>query len=335
MEKEIINQAVDALQKETGWKIKIKLASNGKHSIEKDGYLVLQKNGWQETLVLEVKSNLRRYHLQIMENTLKQNDQKLIILSDYISDNLKVELKNRNIFYCDTAGNAYIEGKHFYIFIEGRKIQQKPIKKNILTDASLILIFALLNHSDLANKTYREISEVAGVSLDTIFKVMNRLKEQGMIVQVDKKNRKLSNLKELLDIWIIGYGDHLKSKLAYGTFRFLNKNTEDHWQDLPLHPGKTWWGGEPGADLLTQYLKPEFFTMYTRETKPALMKKYQLIPEPAGNIQVYKAFWKDASHEQKKVVSPLLVYADLILSAESRNRKTAQKIYEQYLANII
>ena len=292
------------------------------------------KNGWKETLVLEVKSNLRKYHLQIMEDRLKQYNQELIIFSDYISDNLKAELKKRNIFYCDTAGNAYIEGQHFYIFIEGRKIQHKPVKKNILTDASLILIFALLNHPDLVNKTYREIADEAGVSLDTISKVMNRLKDQGMIVQIDKKNKKLRNLKELLDMWLIGYGDQLKPKLAYGMYRFLNKNTEDHWQKLPLHPEKTWWGGEPGADLLTQYLKPELYTMYTRERKPELMKKCRLVPDPAGNIQVYKAFWKSTSHSQPKVVSPLLVYADLVLSAESRNRETAQKVYEQYLANI-
>jgi len=332
MENELINQALNALQKETGWKIKAKPASKSKGLL--DGYLTLQKNGWQETLVLEAKSNLRHHHLPTIEKILKQSDQKLIILSDYISDNLKEELKRKNIFYCDTAGNAYIEGEYFYIFIEGRKNQQQPIK-NIFTDASLVLIFALLNHPDLVNKTYREIADEAGVSLDTISKVMNRLKEQGMIVQVDKKNRKLSSLKDLLNMWIIGYGDQLKPKLAYGTYRFLDKDTEDHWQDLPLHPEKTWWGGESGADLLTQYLKPEFFTLYTTETKPALMKKYRLVPDPAGNIQVYKAFWKNTSHTQKNVVSPLLVYVDLVLTAESRNRETAQKIYEQYLANNI
>ena len=50
------------------------------------------------------------------------------------------------------------------------------------------------------------------------------------------------------------------------------------------------------------------------------------MPDPQGNIHVYKKFWK-ITQLNKNIVPPLLIYADLINSGDPRNIEVANKIY--------
>lgn len=115
-----------------------------------------------------------------------------------------------------------------------------------------------------------------------------------------------------------------------GTYRFLKETDFIEWIIKPLAIGKTWWGGEPAGDLLTHYLRPAEWTMYTTETRNDLIKNYRLIPDEKGNVKVFKKFW---SHEtmNTNIVPPLLVFADLIITNDRRCMETAQKIYDEYL----
>ncbi|MEZ4685765.1 MAG: type IV toxin-antitoxin system AbiEi family antitoxin [Bacteroidia bacterium] len=80
--------------------------------------------------------------------------------------------------------------------------------------------------------------------------------------------------------------------------------------------------------MLTNYLKPERFTLYTRQYQQDIMKKYKWVPDPDGEIYVYKPFWE---MDSKKHVPDLLVYADLMETEDSRCIETAKMIYEQQL----
>lgn len=100
---------------------------------------------------------------------------------------------------------------------------------------------------------------------------------------------------------------------------------------MQLQTDKTWWGGEPAGDILTNYLKPLELTLYTKENRNELIKKYRMVPDTNGNIKIYKAFWYQQNEKNEKTVHPLLVYADLINTGDQRCLETAQKIYEQYL----
>ena len=131
---------------------------------------------------------------------------------------------------------------------------------------------------------------------------------------------------------MIGYQDKLKPALLIGTFRFIKEEDYKNWPNLTFKEGKTWWGGEPGGDILTNYLRPEEFTIYTEEKRTDLIKNYKLIPDEKGNIKVFQKFWqyKDAGN---KVIPPVLVYIDLMNTGDRRCIETAQRIYEKYLQN--
>ena len=91
------------------------------------------------------------------------------------------------------------------------------------------------------------------------------------------------NKEELLQRWMVAYEDKLKlSKLHIGTFRFINENDQSNWKNLNLGANKTFWGGEPAGAIITKYLNPEIYTLYTTETRNDLIKNYKLVPDPKG-----------------------------------------------------
>ena len=81
----------------------------------------------------------------------------------------------------------------------------------------------------------------------------------------------LCNRKALLDRWIAGYGETLKPALKLGSFRFGNPDTAANWQTLAMEENRTVLGGEPAAEVYTDYLRPAVFTVYTIEPKINLM----------------------------------------------------------------
>jgi hypothetical protein len=72
--------------------------------------------------------------------------------------------------------------------------------------------------------------------------------------------------------------------------------------------------------------------IYTNETRNELMKNYRLIPDEKGNVIVYKKFWQN-EEENDNFVPPLLVYADLINSDDSRCQETGVMVYKKFLQN--
>ena len=131
------------------------------------------------------------------------------------------------------------------------------------------------------------------------------------------------------------YNEKLKPTLIRGRFRLL-PNKLQKWKQLDLGED-IFWGGEPAADILTNYLSPGEWTIYSNVDKKLLLKKVGFVPDPkGGNVIIYSVFWNPINNfsfniEGSKTVNPLLVYADLLATNDSRNFETAKKIYEQYL----
>jgi hypothetical protein len=117
-----------------------------------------------------------------------------------------------------------------------------------------------------------------------------------------------------------------------GRYRFQNIEKERAWDQIELNEA-SFWGGEPGSDLLTNYLQPAVFQLYSTETKMDLMKNYRFIPDPKGNIYVHVPFGENLVTVKR--TNPLLVYADMVNSASYRNLEVAQKVDELYVQKIL
>ncbi len=324
-EKYRIETAVSALQELTGWEFTVEATEIKRGENHIDGYVVVKN----VPFIVETKSKLNHLSISQLEKYkyLLENNEELIFIVDELSDGTKNMLKENHFNYLDIHGNAYIETKDIHLFIERKKIPTKVIQetnKNF-TKKGLIVIFHLLNNENLRHFPYRKISEITHTSLDTITQTITKLKQQGFIRQVTDKEMRLANKQVLLEKWIDGYGNILKPSLFLRKFRFQNQELAQNWKSIPLDDN-SFWGGEPAADILTDFLVPAIFTLYTKDSQAELMKKYRIFPDENGNIEVYEAFYLT----EKQGLSPILVYADLVLSDIARNKEVAQRIKEKY-----
>jgi hypothetical protein len=266
---------------------------------------------------------------------LKEQKKNLLVAANYITPTARQLLKEKGINYVDRAGNIFFKVQPFHVFVEG--IPNRPPaqerKNKAFTNAGLKVIFQILLDPGLVNATYREIAGKAGVALGAITKIMRGLKEGGYLLKKTQKEWILNDYKKLLDRWQMEYTERLKPTLFVKRFRPADKNFHTTWKQLTFEKTQdTVWGGEPAADILTNYLKPQKFIVYTNALQNDLIKTYHWVPDDQGTIAVYRKFWPYTPDDETGIVAPPpLIYADLIETGDARCVETAQMIYERYL----
>lgn len=328
-EREILNIALENLEKMTQIKGQLKHTILKDKEIDGEIDLIIGTN--KIKLVVEVKSELRNYHIA---NLLKQLQHygTLMVVAKRIFPKIKEELRHNNIAYLEANGNAWLQKDNIYIWIDSNEpLKQEKEKPNrAFTKTGLKVVFQFLLDEELINLPYREIANKADIGLGNVNNVLNGLKDTGYLIKLNNDEYKLTNKKELLEKWVLSYEERLKPSLEIGTFRFLKQEDFNNWKRLTLKNRKTWWGGEAAGDLYTNYLQPANLTLYTLEARNDLIKNYRLVPDTKGNVKAYKKFWQyDEINEN--VVPPLLAYADLMNTGDNRCTETAIQIYEQLL----
>ncbi len=329
-ERQTIDNTIDVLKDITGFKIEWtqpNLQANAQNE-GIYGFAIINN----QTFPIELSANFSLSRLPAILQKQKKYPH-LILITPYLTDKLKSILKENNINYLDEAGNAYIRLSSSFIFIDGKKALKKAEidKDKAFTKKGIAVVFHLLTDENLVNQTYRRISEVTGASLDTITKVMQSLSYQGFILKIDNKTVQLFDKKRLFDKWADAYENRLKPHLFVARFRFLSVEEQLNWEHLSLNSSSIW-GGEPAAAILTDFLRPHIFTLYSTETKSEIMRHYRLVPDQSGNVYVYFPFFNT---NIEKTQLPLLTYADLMSSGNARNQEVAEKIYQQYVKEIL
>ncbi|MCW0482377.1 type IV toxin-antitoxin system AbiEi family antitoxin [Gaoshiqia sediminis] len=319
MKKEIINIALENLQKTTGiegfWQDKDEL----------DGCLNLKTATRKFTLVVQFKNEIRQHQLhQIIR--LNNQYENFILVANRIFPNLKEELRMQEIPYLEANGNLFLKKGDTFLFIDTNEpISVGKEKGNrAFTKTGLKVLFHLLQNKDDINLPQRELANLTNVGLGNIPQVIEGLKETGYLLRLDDKTYAWENRRELLDRWVTEYKTVLKPKLKKERFGIAG-----NWKDIIFDNGLTVWGGEPAADLLTNYLRPEKYIIYTKENRIELMKNYRLMPKPEGEIEILEMFWEQPKHQQ--TAPPILVYAELVLEGGKRNKETAEIIFNEYI----
>lgn len=280
------------------------------------------------TLYGIVKKEFREHQIFNTLDILNQN-RNVILIAENIFPRIREKLRKLEIGYLDINGNMFYTNDDNYVFIEAQQKKQVTVQKGrVFTKTGLKVLFTILNEPGLINAPYRVIANEADVALGTINNFMKGLKELGYIIEIDKNYKKIQNFNDLIEKWTYEYNQKLKPTLHIGNYRFLNEQDYNNWKNLDFKTNNTCWGGEPAADLITNYLRPGEFTIYTEEKPNELMRNYKLIPEEEGYIKIYKKFWKN--NVQNNYAPELLVYADLINTGNDRNLETAKLIYEKF-----
>lgn len=255
-----------------------------------------------------------------------------LLIATRIPPKIKEALRSHGVCYLEANGNLYLKTPGTWFWIEANEPLKldKNVGNRAFTKTGLRVLFDFLRDPALINQPYRQIAEQTGTSPGNVTHIVRGLTQEGFLTSVSKSEYCFQRTGELLGRWTAAYGQNLKPSLKMGTFRFLDKDGFAHWKSLTLDAPGTLWGGEPAGELLTGYLKPAELTLYTEESRSKLMKKYRLIPDETGPVQVYRKFWRQEVTD-RATVPPLLVYADLIGAQDRRSHETAQKVYDEYL----
>jgi hypothetical protein len=220
-----------------------------------------------------------------------------------------------------------------FIYIKGNKPTDKDILEQparTFRPTGLQVIFALLYNPGLENKPFREIAIRADVALGTVGWVMYDLRRMGYLINVGPRNRRLVRKDNLLNRWVAAYPEQLRPKKMIGRFRADNPYW---WENTDLKGINALWGGEVAANIMTEYLRPQIITVYAKQPIGRFLLKNRLKNDVNGNIEILKIFWKfeqDCLHNN--LVPPLLIYADLMATGDTRNIETARMIYEKELS---
>lgn len=259
-----------------------------------------------------------------------KDDTSYFILVDKVSQNVTRVLRNHNINYCDSNANMFIN-------IGGIKITRdagdfpnpEQPTLNLNTYASLKVILCLLQNKDSINWPMRKVADYAGVSLGSVQRVFETLK-QNAIIFVTSSGKFFKNKKKLLDIWVEGYNSIILPKIFLGKAIFRNPQARSSWMQTNLKDDAMW-GGESAAQLYDGYLSAEDLSIFTGEDLRTVVKDLNLIPVvQSGYISVLKKFWNDKviTHGigQSNLAPIMVVYAQLMGSNDSRCRDAAKRL---------
>ena len=285
---------------------------------------------------VEIKTYLNKQDVGLLAAKATHDDMPIMLVADYVNHQQADRLRQLQIPFIDTAGNAYVDAPPVFVFATGHKPEVLPTAKprvRMFQPTGLKLIFALLNQPGLEQRPYREQADVAGIALGGVAWVMNDLRDGGYLIEPTPKTRRLVNKNTLYDLWVENYPARLREKLVLGRY----VATEDQWwKDTDLTAHHAFWGGEIAADRLTHYLKPQDVTIYADKIPARLLLENRLQKAPHGDVEIVKRFWNfDFPEDALQIVPPLLIYADLLATGDARNIEAARLIFDNHVAQHI
>lgn len=328
---ELIRKAIESFKK--SFNITANRLGIGSEDEEIEIIFTLNGNTFRKFFDVETNKPNRSVIGQLL---LKQAhlQKKVILITDFVPPSLADLLREQGISFLDVSGNAFFNEPEFYIFISNRQKEANLIipKPNIMFQASgLRLLFVLLSIPNSENKTYRELAELALISLGSVNEIIANLIREFYLIEKGK-GRLLIRKDELMKRWVQGYAETLRPKLR--SIRFQTSSL-DWWKSADLEKAKAFWGGEVAADILTDYLVPLKFILYAKNfifTHKYLMQ-CGLKRDSEGDVLLLERFWN--FNQEDIITPPLLVYADLVATAEARNLEVAQMIYDEQLAQLV
>lgn len=338
LESDILYTAVDNLKKQTGVNIEVGNKEIKDGNQRWDALLSIYFGKFKHEFKVEIKNQVHRSNLPRIFSLLNFKN---LLVAQYISQPSKALLEEKGINYLDSAGNCFIKnevGLFWKINHLKNEVVEIPKPQLELHKNGIKLVFVLLIDNNLINEPYRVQAIKAGISLGTVGKIHKDLANAKFIYQLNKKEKLLANKTKLLALWVQAYNQKLKPKLFRGKYRFANEINSMNWRQIRMDD-RMYWGGEPAANALTNYLQPEILMLYTNLDRSKLMKELKVFPSTNGNLRINSVFWNTEedifTHKKLSTVHPLLVYADLVGSANQRNIDTSKKVYEQYLKSIL
>jgi hypothetical protein len=185
----LLDEALQALQTQTGGAAKLLRRERGPFDRRFDAQLQLELHDQKLLLLVEIKNVDRRLALaQIktqLETAIEDNLPGYIplLVTPYMTEVMAEECRRLNLPFVDTAGNLFIRTGTTLLYITGRP-RPDHIGRRVyqaVTPAGMKILFALLCKPELAGMTYRPIAAAAQVALGAVGPVLQDLETRGFL----------------------------------------------------------------------------------------------------------------------------------------------------------
>lgn len=287
----------------------------------------------------------RRYHLEVRSRVTTglaaaigaRPDRPTILITAYVPEPAAEILRTRGIDYVDLAGNAHLRWDGLLIDIRGRKPAKAPAVtvptglRRPFTRSGAQVTFCLLAWPELADRPVRELARASGTAVGGAHAVLRDLESGGYLIPAPS-GRVLTRAGELLDRWTEAYALSLFASLHLGYYRAPDPDWWLHAR-AALRDAGVHLGGEAAASELDSRLRPGGAVLYAAEIPARLLAKYrcQKATGPRdANVIVRRQFWippNQVNADAEAGLAPaVLIYADLLVSGESRQREHAERL---------
>lgn len=342
-DQELLHQAIQTIGATAGLKLRIAEADIRQEQDRYiDAFIELQVGEVRKTYAAEIKRHLTLARIGLAAEQLRNAPYPGLLVADYVNPNLADHLREIGLPFLDLAGNAYLHEPPVYVFVKGNRPENKDAYKQTFKPTrafqptGLKMLFTLLTHPAFLARPYREIAELTDVALGTVGWVLTDLREHGFIYEKNNGQRKFARRKEVIEQWVAAYPEKLRPKLLLGRYR---APAHDWWQHATVIPHDAQWGGEVAAAKLTDYLVPDRTVIYADTLPTRFLAENELKVDKAGDVEVLKRFWNEerwtndpgGAPTPADIVPALLVYADLMATADDRNIEAASLVYREYL----
>lgn len=258
----------------------------------------------------------------------------LLVLGERVSERSANALREADIQYLDSAGNAYIAFEDVLIDIRGRR---GPVPRarsavpsrsvNLFSPRRARVVFALVTWPHLARASVRDLATVAGVSSGLTHDSLDLLERNGYLSSGG--NRELRDGGELLDHWTAAYPSGLAPTLGLGEFAGDIGDVRPARPDQPIFVS--------GESAVPRTIRPVSLTIYVEDLDPMLPILNRWRSDEQPNIVVRRKFWTDPEAPSELPDGRLLVpwtlaYADLMATGESRQREAARQLRDDLAA---
>jgi hypothetical protein len=315
------------------------------------GLRVVRRSAESLTLAVGSRADERTYHLAVRSRmtapaasalaagaTGAGGEAPTLVVVPFMPDPAAEVLRVRGVAFVDLAGNAFVQDDGLRIDIRGRRPVRdlaqavSPGSRRPFTRSGAQVTFCLLCWPFLAHCPVRELADISGTALGTTHAVLRDLEGAGYLVH-GESGRALVHGGELLNRWAEAYALSLSPSLHLGHYRA---------------PDPLWWrtahrelavagvalGGEAAASELDNHLRPVTATLYAVQIPVQLLARHRCVkaldPRDA-NVMVRRRFWtapdeENAVRDVRGLVPSVLIYGDLIISGEPRQRDHAQRL---------
>jgi hypothetical protein len=284
------------------------------------------------THAIEVPFIVKRQLTAAQIEGWKSLNEEVLIVFDKATDADKESLRQNNLSYLESSGNAFLNLDGFFLFINTEKGAPGTTDKGgkAFSKTGLKIIYALLSNGHVTETNYRNLAELSGTSIDSVGRVLRELISDKYLVKVSSRGYKIVDRKRLLNDWATLFNKLLRPKLKARVFDFKDSSTE--LRSLLGRDTGGLIGGELAAEAMENHLISRRATIYVEGSFVDFALRNDMKPTKNGRITLLEKFWNKSDNYWELtefMASPTLVYADLLNDPSPRNLEAAHHLLNQ------